>query len=58
MSATKRSASRPKLGWLPIGGRLYVNVDDLIALLRRGDYGELADDFEEVAADERAALYG
>lgn len=46
------------VGWLHHGGGLYVNVDDLVALLREGDYGELAEDFESIAAEERTDKNG
>lgn len=40
-------------GWIKHDGKVYVNADDLIALLRAADYVELAEDFERIAKEER-----
>lgn len=40
-------------GWLKIEDRLYVNVDDLINVLREGGWIEVAEDFERIAEEER-----
>jgi len=46
-----------EIGWRTVEGVLYVNADDLIALLAEGGYTELSEDFARVAEEERQLVH-